>query len=62
MARVLEEWGPACCRPGRELCLASGNLRASFHPTWLSCVSGWYGELGARSGVYILDIPLASYL
>lgn len=51
---VLEQGtrGPVCCRARRELCLALGNLRASFHPTWLPCVSGWYGELDARCLVF----------
>lgn len=34
------------------LCLALGNHRASFHPTWLPCVSGWYGEPGVRCLVF----------
>lgn len=31
-----------------------GNHGASFHPTWLPCVSGWYGEPGARCLVFTL--------
>lgn len=52
LVRVQGTRGPVCCRAGRALCLRLGNLRASFPPTWLPCVSGWYGEPDARCLVF----------